>query len=283
MEAPYMPYVPPQKGTLPVPRELFPLNRPDKGNQRYIENVAKERLPANVRPLESLTEVGRHKAKMAEIRKAQFKEGVTGLHKRKQAEIASINAKSTAKILQRDTLLKQSEREDARLMNVSIPALLQPESQPSIDALKEQVALARQMHERKMANVSKHQAAKKNNKMDALHTLYMNARHFITSEEQLREKIHEQFDVSDAQNSDTTSHAQFRTLESSGSSLWNFGAPDGIRDMVASASGRNRDASLAAANPAMRYMANLNVGAATMMKDQARMKKIAEKLSGGKI
>src|SRR6201996_3105373 len=64
------------KGILPLPRELFPARRPDKPSQKYLDNVTRDPLPQNYRPENELTETGRYKRRMAEMRKSQLRSGL---------------------------------------------------------------------------------------------------------------------------------------------------------------------------------------------------------------
>ncbi|KAJ9652501.1 hypothetical protein H2198_008249 [Neophaeococcomyces mojaviensis] len=283
---PYLPWKPQPKGTLPVPRELFPASRPDKPSKEYLENVTQDKLEKNRIPEEKLTKLGKHKVKMAEVRKEQLREGLIGLHARKQAELKAMERRSQAKQLERNALIAQAEREDARLTNVSVPSALNPSPTTSLDALRAEVETAKQIHAQKVANYHNFTAAKHENKMDALHTLYMNARKFITTEKQLTQLIHEQFDTdSDADRlSHRVMHADFKTTTSKGDSMWNLGAPDSIKDMIADASGSHRGRDMfATVSTTDRFKKGQTGEKARFARDQERFKKIAEKLSGGKI
>ncbi|KAK5943040.1 hypothetical protein PMZ80_004045 [Knufia obscura] len=277
---PYLPFSKQQKGTLPVPRELFPASRPDKATPEYLANVTADPLDKNVNPSHKLTEAGRHKVKMSEVRRTQLREGLTGLHARKEAEINIMARASRAKQLQRDDLLKQAAREDARLTNVSTPQEMDPNSTASLAALEAEVAITKKLHEQKLANLERVQAEKHAQKMDALHTLYMNARKFITTEKQLDDMIKDQFDQ-DPEGM-VTRHADFKTTVGNGSSMWNFGPPDSIKDLITDASNKARGGDMMSAVTS-RVGKDQAAKAARFAKDQERMKKIAEKLSGGKM
>lgn len=273
-----MPYFKQQKGTLPVPRELFPASRPDKGSPEYLANTTADPLDKNKIPTHKLTESARHKTKMSEVRKSQLREGLTGLHARKEAEINTMACASRAKQLQRDALLKQSEREDARLTNVSTTRQMDPNSTTSLAALEAEVAITKKLHEQKLANLGRVEAEKHAIKMDALHTLYMNARKFVTTEKQLDEMIRKQFD---SDPNVQPSHADFETTRGKGTSMWNFGPPDSVKDMVNEATNKTRNESMA--NAMGRIIKDTAATSAKFRKDQERMRKIAEKLSGGKM
>jgi len=261
-----------------VPRELFPASRPDKGSPEYLANVTADPLDKNKVPSHKLTESARHKNKMSEVRKSQLREGLTGLYARKEAEINTMARASRAKQLQRDALLKQSEREDARLTNVSTPKEMDPNATASLAALEAQVATTKKLHEQKLANLERVEAEKHAAKMDALHTLYMNARKFVTTEKQLDELIKKQFD---SDPNIQPSHADFETTRGRGTSMWNFGPPDSVKDMVNEATNKSRNETMA--NAMGRIIKDTVATSAKFKKDQERMKKIAEKLSGGKM
>lgn len=284
-----MVYQRPQKGKLPVPRDPFPANRPGKGTAEYVEAIAKPQLPSNIIPAQDLTEAGTHKRKMAELRKAHLREGVTGLYERKQMETAAVEARSALKKAQRDALLQQAVREDERLMNASVTSGL---TQGTVSELGKQISIAQGQRSKKLRKQALRENDSRTVKMDALHTLYMNAKNFITSEDQLREKIKAQFDKADPNSSGVRKHADFQTDVREGLSLWNFGPPDGIKQMLASESPGSKSSettsmlnkiSNMSRSPTARVMQDMEKAAAETRRDQARMKRIAEKLSGGKI
>lgn len=258
-----------------MPRELFPASRPDKPSPEYLANVTADPLDKNKIPSHKLTEVGRYKNKMSEVRRTQLREGLTGLHARKEAEIYTMAQSSRAKQLQRNDLLKQAEREDARLTNVSTPREMDPNSTASLAALEAEVAISKKLHAQKVANLQRVNAEKQAQKMDALHTLYMNARKFVTNEKQLDQLIKEQFDHEPGH----VRQADFQTNVGAGASMWNFGPPDSIKDLISGA-GKGKTSMADAVSRLGRDTAG---DAAKFRKDQERMKKIAEKLSGGKM
>lgn len=292
----FQPYVPRAKGTLPVPREVFRAKRQDQSLSSYIEDVTSDPAPHNVKPADQLSDIGRYRRRAAEVRKEQLREGLKELHTRKMTGITAMGINSSRKQQQRAVLLAQAEREDARLTQSSIPKHLRPEHQHSIEALQAEVAAARAQHERKLANVEKHAKAKQAERMDDLHTLYMNARHFITDQASMDRLIAQQFDSNrdspDPAKRMIPTHADFRTDVSSGTSMWNFGPPDGIKNMIADATNRPRDGDAARAltgrggalSAVLGSRRQNDLGAdARFRKEQERMKRLAEKLSGGKI
>ncbi|OAP62324.1 hypothetical protein AYL99_04527 [Fonsecaea erecta] len=206
-------------GLLPVPRELFPARRPDKPGQQYLDNVTRDPLPKNIPPPDHLTETGKYKRRMAELRKTHLRSALKELHMRKTSIDAAIAARSAAKQRERARLVSQTEREDAA-------------------------------HEARLA-------AKHEDRLDKLHTLYINSRTFITDREQLSAAIEKAF---------TTT-----------GSIWRKdGRPDTVEEMIK----RGRDRTADQGRGGMMLFSDVNERA---LKDQERMKKIAEKLSGGKL
>lgn len=295
---PLQPYTPTPRGVLPVPREIFPANRPEKQTAKYIQDCTPEPLPENVVP-DSATETAKHKARMSAMRRTQLREALTSLLARKKAETSAMAVRSKAKRNQRAALLKQAEREDARLTNVSTPKEMVPTSQSVLEALRAELNVAQRQYETKLANVAAHTEASQARKMDALHTLYMNARNFITTEEQLDSLVKQQFDIVEDKNNN---HAQFRTdTTSQGSSMWSYGPPQTINSKVGGKSGPRNSAStymdaITGGSQFSRPSEKTNLDryrdglirkkisdTSRLAKDQGRLKQIAEKLSGGKI
>jgi hypothetical protein len=98
------------------------------------------------------------------------------------------------------------------------------------------------------------QGNKRRQRLEAMHTLYMNARRFITTEKQLVEEINKVFP--DGQNPDWELDSQ------PGKNIWNLGPPPSIEQMIEK---RFKD----------------DLGKHRLA--QERTKQIAEKLTGGKI
>lgn len=240
------------KGVLPVPRELFPARRPDKPGKTYLANVTRDRLAKNIAPSEQLTETGKYKLRMAELRKQYLRSGLKELHSRKVAIDTSIASRSAAKQQERARLLSQPEREDARLTNVSIPSAMQPQKLHRLST-EEELAL----YNGRRAAHEAHLAAKHEDRLDKLHTLYMNARTFITDKEALATAIDQTFTTTE--------------------SLWRIeGRPEAVEEMIK----RGRDRTAAQGRGGVMLAGDVNERA---LRDQERMKKIAERLSGGKL
>ncbi|KAI6713890.1 hypothetical protein JHW43_003544 [Diplocarpon mali] len=237
------------KGTLPPPREIFPRRAGSKISPQYLAAVTPE--PAT-KP-EPANEFVAWKRRMAASRRTNLREGLVELHKRKKAIEAMEAHQSRCKTKARERALHAPQREDERLTNPTIlktTRTLQSGPVPDPDREKR---LAE-----KVARVQAKAIAKQEKRQNALHTLYMKARDFITTEEQLDAKIESIF-IPDP-------HEQHRMDDS----IWNVvGAPTTVKDMLSSVNKTEKSAILFHASPAAQT--------------GDRMKKIAEEMTGGKM
>ncbi|RMD42170.1 hypothetical protein DV735_g2967, partial [Chaetothyriales sp. CBS 134920] len=247
-------------GRMPVPREIFPRNRPDKPSAEYLANVTPE--PKQPVDTTKLSEKALYRHRLGQLRKQYLRESLVQLHKRKQAATSRMKFRSDEKQADHARLIAQAEREDVRLTSISVPASMNPNAKLDLRSAADR----RHIHEEKKANVSRTQTDKTGVRLDNLHTLYMNARTFIVNEAQLKAKIAEEFADNKFNKVDAGKSGEQNM------SLWDsLGAPDGIKDMVnkSTVSPRMREQ-----DPAYE---------AAWERDQERMKRVAEKLSGGKI
>jgi hypothetical protein len=245
-----------QKGFVPKPRDVFPRNT--DLSQHVPQVIAATTLePKDQRPDSELTEQQLYKRRTKALRRKLYAEGLSELHERRLYEDSSRESRSNALRAERERLIAQPEREDARLTNVSIPKEMRATK------LSFSIDEAREMQDRKVANVAKKENRKLQHQHNALHTLYMNARKFITTEEQLMDKIREEFD-------DKTFGDSAR---SASRSVWDsLSVPDGVNVMVdRSTVGRAENKKTLTSMPE------------AWARDQERMKKLAEGLSGGKM
>ncbi|CRG90120.1 hypothetical protein PISL3812_07161 [Talaromyces islandicus] len=247
---PDLPSKPQVKGTLPVPREIFPPRRADKATWAYITAATPE--PSNQKPVKEddpNAEAIEWKRKMAELRRANFREGIVELYKRKLETDASMTGRSAAKQARRQRVFNQPPREDERLTRPTVVKAMEP-TQRSIlpDPNREERIAASQQR------VSEKQLRKSVTRQEDLHTLYMNARTFITTEAQLDKEIEAKFSENGGRewNSDT----------GAGNNVWAKGAPPSIQDIV-----RNQTTS----------------DSGRWRVEQERMRKVVEELTGGKM
>jgi hypothetical protein len=186
---------------------------------------------------------------MAASRRTNLREGLVELYKRKKDHDGAVAVRSKIKQEDRNRRLRAPQREDERLTDPTIKEanrILQ--SGPIPDPNREtRVA-------EKSARVQAKEAAREEQRKNALHTLYMQARSFITTEEELDAKIEEIFK---------------EPREGESDNVWDKAAPPSIQDMLASINNTEKKAVSFHSGPAQ-------------ITGQ-RMKKIAEELTGGKM
>ena len=238
------------RGTLPVPRELFPARRADKPRKQYLD--AATPAPESkriVNPNSSNPEEQEWKHKMADLRRKNLREGLRDLYARKKSTEAKIVSHSLESQNRRDRILQQPEREDERLTRSSTIQAMMPHKQPVLPDpnREERLALSRARMEAKKAE-------KEAERMHHLQSLYMNARTFITTEEQLAAEIDRVFPEGE--------NEAWRNDHQPGENIWNLGNPPTISNL----------ANKTRANEAMRWDIS-----------QTRIKKLAEAITGGKL
>lgn len=118
----------------------------------------------------------------------------------------------------------------------------------------------------KRANVAAKSAHEREVRMDHLHTLYMRARNFIVTPQQLDAAVDAAFGTPE-QPVDFSSAGQAK-----GTSMWAKGRPDGLQDMLAAASGEGGRGALQRAE---------RVSGDRVQRE--RMKRLAERLTGGEM
>lgn len=260
MIQPEAPFRQPIKGILPVPREIFPQRNPDKLTPEFIVRATPDQSASrrNKQPLQ-LSEREIYKNKMATLRKKHLSEGLTELRHRKQSMTRQVGDRSREKLDECSRLLAQADREDDRLTSSTIPLEMLPEhksyqSQETIDAVMAQ----------KRKNTEAHQTRRREERQDALHTLYVNSQTFITTEAQLNSTIDRVF--SEGSNSTFNSPAHY------GTSIWNRGLQPTIEGLV------NRQ------KAGLRSKSSRRIGEGEKQTvNEERLNRIAEELSGGKI
>ncbi|KAF7714417.1 Uncharacterized protein PECH_001358 [Penicillium ucsense] len=208
------------RGTLPVPRELFPARRTDKPHKAYLDAVTP--LPSTeptVNPKSSDPEKQAFRLKMAAVRRKNLREGLQTLYKRKQIAEQTMFNRSLDKQMRRERVLQQPEPEDERLTRSSIVSAMQAQphkvlADPNRD---EQLALSR-------ARLEAKQAEKDAIRRDHLQSLYMNARTFIINEQQLAAEIDRVFPEGE--------NEAWRNDHQHGENIWNLGTPPTVQSIV---------------------------------------------------
>ena len=247
------------KGTLPVPRQIFPRSRPDKHDEAF----AKRATPSRSRP-ESVPEgptapLAIFKSQMSAIRKRHLTEGLKELSLRERTIKQQINERSQFKLDERARLLSQNDRDDDRLTGVTVVREMQP-GQEGVQSLAEAEARAL----RKRNNAEAHQRAKEEERQEALQALYVNSQDFIITEKQLDDEIEREFG------------SKFSNAARHGLNIWNKGPQDTIDELL-----RWHEATISS-NPKTKVSRYAPEKTATTTYED-RLKRIGEELTGGKI
>ncbi|KAI0976906.1 hypothetical protein F4678DRAFT_128705 [Xylaria arbuscula] len=174
------------RGFVPVPRRIFAhRDSHEKPTDDWLGRSAP--TPSNARSqAEPASELQAWKRKMAASRRENIKSGVRDLWARKQRLDAKRLAARTQKLAENKAAAMAPEREDERLTRGSINAgTLQIAVQPDPDRFERGLAAA--------ARTAAIQADKSEARRDAIQALYMNARSFIVSEDQLEDAVNAQF------------------------------------------------------------------------------------------
>ena len=238
------------KGTLPVPREIFPARRTDKPTEKYITDATPlPKTKKSVRSDDPNAASIESRQRMADMRRKSLREGLLELHQRKQRTDKEMRSRSHKKQARREAVLQQPEREDEKLTRPSIVEEMMPRRMGVLaDPDREHRLQAPQ------ARLEAVEARRRTDREDALQSLYMNARGFITSEEQLNAEIDRVFP--EGQND------AFRNDARPGESVWNIGPPPTVQSIVTDAK----------KNESARW---------DLIQD--RIKKLSEEVTGGKL
>lgn len=236
------------KGTLPVPRELFPPRRTDKPKKEYLDAVTP--LPATERkvdPNSSDAENQEFKLKMATLRRKNLREGLQELHRRKQLAEKKTSERSLDSRRRRQRVLQQPDRDDVRFTRPSIVQAMKKTSLLPDSNLAENLALSK-------ARLEAKQAQKIAERQEYLQSLYMNARTFITTEERLTAEIDKVFPEGE--------NEAWRNDHRNGENIWNLGVPPTLQSMV---------------------LGSRKSEATRWDLIQDRVKKLGERITGGKM
>jgi hypothetical protein len=245
------PQAPPRrdiKGVLPIPRNLFPKSAGPKTTQEYFAATI-PKSKSNKKPHDDHVA---WKREMAGVRRKNLREGLLALHARKLRADRQMLQRSAHKSKLREERFNAPQREDERLTN---PTITQAMSELQMGHVRDH---RREERIREMkARVASKEAIREEARRNALHTLYMHARSFITNEEQLDARIEEIFVA--------------RPFEGSTSNnIWDArGQPQSVQEMLSDINKNQKNAIAAYQGPA------IITG--------KRMKKISEELTGGKM
>lgn len=171
------------------------------------------------------------------------------LHRRKQATESAMEQRSKEKRKLRDQLMSQPEREDERLTRPSVPKSWLPKVTGALPDpnRKKRLALSR-------ARVEYAREKKDSQLKNSLHTLYMNARGFITTEKQLAAEIDRVFPEGN--------NEAWKSDQGDGENVWNLGLPPAVETLVN--------------DPKRNQTARWDM-------IQERVKKLGEEITGGKM
>ncbi|TKA23272.1 hypothetical protein B0A50_07329 [Salinomyces thailandicus] len=253
------------KGRLPVPRDVFSGGKgQDKASEAWLHDHTQPPKKHGQGTSGSGTREA-WKGRMSDMRRRNLREGLVSLRARKDQEERLRNERSAQRQAEREELLKRPEREDERLTT--------PSSGLDLEALKHMTPTPEERAARisfKEANLAAHTAAKRAERMDHLHTLYLNARTFIVTPQQLEKAVDDAFGFTES----PVSFEDYEFAQGSSSqqaqSVWAQGRPETVQDMLNRA---NRQGSRNALEGAG--------GFASVNRD--RIRRIGEVLTGAKM
>lgn len=192
---------------------------------------------------------------MATRRKANFREGLLALQARRQATDAKLAARAGVRQAERQALIDAGEREDVRLTNPSVTALMavrrRGDNGTAVLPDPDRAERVKAMH----ARVAAKEAARVDERQEALHALYMRAHDFIINEQQLDAQIDKVFGTM----------ANPAVFGARGSSVWANGVPPSLRDLTRKANSTGA------------------VGNDVSERTVSRLRRMAEELTGGKM
>lgn len=191
---------------------------------------------------------------MAASRRQNLREGLVELHKRKvrkDLEIANISKKKRAR---REAAVHAPQREDERLTSPTITQAVRQLQRGRLPdpGREERIATA-------VKRVQQKEFEREEQRKNALHTLYMHAREFITTEAQLDAEIERIF-----------IEFPFGNAHAGKTSIWDaYKAPPTVQDMLSAVNNTQKSA-------IEYHRTNAPITG-------KRMKSIAEELTGGKM
>lgn len=248
------------KGVLPVPRQIFPRSlKKDKTSPEYMQATSSpprllaKPLPKPLPKDPSVVEYIQYKDKQATARRRNLREGLTELYNRKKLMDHEMATRSAAKQARNQRLLYAPVRDDELFTTTSIPQANQPSALSGLPDPNRDERVA-EMRRRTQAQL----AAKQEERQSNMHTLYMNARDFITTEAELNELVEKVFDDQE----------QFSSVSTRGENIWNLGRPETTSMLLGL---HNSEGTLVAVDRREGY------GAVT----RRRLNQIGEELTGG--
>lgn len=242
-KAVHQPFV---KGVLPKPRSIFSPRGPNKTTEAYLRAVAPEPSPRTLSPSSTpVSELSAWKARQAASRRENLRSSLLELAARKSREDHYNATRSAIRTAETKALRDAPETDAERFTKATLLS-----SQDTTGTGTFSAAYREDYRSRRLSKYTKHLARAKERRRDNLHTLYMNAGDFITTEERMREEVDKAFD----------DKSQFNTEKAAGLNIWNLGVPETVSQKYASRQNAEQKAVL-----------------------RERMKRMAEALTGGKI
>ncbi|KAL4804257.1 hypothetical protein BDV18DRAFT_29005 [Aspergillus unguis] len=212
---PSLPQKPRVRGTLPVPREIFPRRRVDKPGKQYIADATPVSQQKEIKKNDPHADLKIWKRDMAEMRRRNFEEGLLELYGRKRKNEKKMQEKSAERQALREQVFRQRERPDEEFTRPSIPQELVEKRKAGLpDPGREERLAASQLR------IENRNRMKEMERQDSLHTLYVNARNFITTEAQLAAEIEKVFP--EGPNEAWINDQKY------GDNVWNLGFPRGM-------------------------------------------------------
>ena len=268
-EAEYRPRI---RGVLPVPKELFPPRSSDKPSAEYLNRLIRPQKRALSKNSSKMTADERYKEAMTTVRRTHLRTSLIDLYNRKTRETNFMAARSSRRQAERARLIAQPPRLDESLTNTSVPQTVLP-------SFKLATRATAKTHATKLANTARQEAERAENRTSALHSLYMNARTFITTETQLAAEIEQVFDHPEE---------EWGTLQGHGSSIWNRQPPATVQTLLRETVSMHDREQLGGSQAgkmglALGNLTGQRAGVERFRTDQKRMKRIAEELTGGKM
>ncbi|MCJ1334487.1 hypothetical protein MMC10_011199 [Thelotrema lepadinum] len=241
------------KGTLPLPRQIF--KKPSdsaKITPHYLSKVTPEPFPR----IKTATRAGTEgeyiafKAASSSLRRQNLREGLRTLKTRQSRTDISLQKTVTQRRARFESAVSAPERPDEYLSRASVLSAM---SDPSLWSS----AKARSLSERRERYAAL-MAAREEEKCNKLHTLYVNAKDFIVSNDQLNRRIETVFEEPYWQNNPDMG-------------IWDKeGFPESTNVLLRGAAGKEGNAMDQAEGPWRKL-------------GEERVKRLGEELTGGKM
>ena len=255
----------PMKGLLPRPRKVFQRIK-DKGSEAFLAAAVPEpkaRRETQRLPPEHKARVA-FKAEEAAARRQNLREGLRALRERKHKEERRLGAVRESMRKDYERRVHAPEREDERLTR---PTLLRSASPLSATVLPDPHHAERMAEKRR--RYQELQAAKDEERLSALHTLYINSKDFIVSQADLEKKVSAEFDKPFYQNNPDRG-------------IWDEeGYPEDLRWLVAQQAMRS-DQYAAALGKGKPGDVAIEQNSRLLERSMERAQRIADELTGGK-